>query len=114
VLDLSGAPERIRLKRSGRFSYPFSAAPGLRGDAGLRTSTRVRLAGGRRGRLTVAARSFRSPPSGRVTLRIKLSRSKLRVLRLNRRLRLRVQVSVADSQGRETRAARNLTLLPPR
>ena len=114
VLDLSGTPGRIRVRRSGRFSYAFWVAPGLRGEAGVRTRARVKLAGGRRGRLTVATRSFRSPASGRVILRIKLSRSKLRVLRRNRALRLRVQVSVVDSQGRVTRRARNLTLLAPR
>jgi hypothetical protein len=114
VLDLSGAPGRIRLRRSGRFSYAFWAAAGLRGEVGMRTRARVRLAAGRRGRLTVATRSFRSPASGRVTLRIKLSRSKLRVLRRNRRLRLLVQVSVVDSQGGVTRRARSLTLLAPR
>jgi hypothetical protein len=64
--------------------------------------------------MTVAVKRFRSPASGRVTLRIRLSRSKLRVLRRNRALRLRVQVSVADPQGRVTRAARRLTLLAPR
>jgi subtilisin family serine protease len=114
MLDLRAAPSSVRLGRSGRFGYPFKAAPGVRGEALMRTRARVRLGAARRGRLTVSARRFRSPASGRVTLRIKLSRATLRVVRLNRRLRLRVQVSVVDSQGRVTRAARNLTLLPPR
>jgi thermitase len=114
LLDLSGAPGRIRLKRSGRFGYGFWAAPGLRGQAAIRTRARVRLPGNRRGRLTVAVKGFRSPASGRVTLRIRLSRRALRVLRLNRRLRLGVQVSVTDSQGRMTRAARTLTLVARR
>lgn len=114
VLDLRGAPGSIRLGRSGRFVYSFRAAPGLRGVAGMRTRARVRLAAGERGHVTVASKRFLSPASGRVTLRIRLSRGKLRVLRLNRRLRLRVQVSVTDSQGRVTRAARDLTLLPAR
>jgi thermitase len=114
LLDLSRAPARIRLKRSGRFGYGFWAAPGLRGQAAIRSRARVRLPGNRRGRLTIAFKRFRSPASGRVTLRIRLSRRALRVVRLNRRLRLRVQVSVTDSRGRVTRAARTLTLLSPR
>jgi thermitase len=114
MLDLRPAPSSIRLGRSGRFGYPFKAAPGVRGEALMRTRTRVRLSAVRRGRLTVSARHFRSPASGRVRLRIKLSRGALRVVRLNRRLRLRVHVSVADSHGQITRASRNLTLLPPR
>ena len=114
LLDLRGAPGKIRPGRSGRFAYTFRVAPGLRGQAALRTAARVRLASNRRGRMTVAVKRFRSPASGRVTLRIRLSRSKLRVLRRNRALRLRVQVSVADPQGRVTRAARDLTLLAPR
>ena len=114
LLDLRGAPAIIRPSRSGRFGYRFWAAPGLRGEAALRTRSRVRLAGNRRGLLTVAAKRFRSPSSGRVALRIMLSRSTLRVLRRNRVLRLRVRVSVADSHGRITRGARNLRLLAPR
>ncbi len=109
VLDLRAAPGSIRLGRSGSFSYPFSVAPGQRGKVDIRTRARVRLAGGKRGRLTVASKSFRSPANGRITLRVRLSRAELAVLRLNGRLSLRVQVSAG---GR--RAERNLTLLPPR
>jgi thermitase len=114
ALDLRGAPARIRLKRSRRFTYRFLAAPRLRGQAVMRTRSRVRLARGKRGRMTPADTRFRSPGSGRVALKIRLSRKELRVVRLNRRLKLRVRVSVVDSQGLVTRAARNLTLLPPR
>jgi Subtilase family len=114
VLDLSPAPGRIRLRRSRSFGYSFWAAPGLNGRAAIRTRSRVRLPGNRRGRLPVAFRRFRSPASGRVTLRIRLSRRALTALRLNRRLRLRVQVSVVDSQGRVTRGARTLALVAPR
>jgi subtilisin family serine protease len=114
LLDLRGAPDRIRLKRSRRFTYPFRAAPGLRGRAVMRTRARVRVAARARRHLTPASERFRSPASGRVVLKIRLSRKELRVVRLNRRLKLRVRVSVTDSQGRVTRAARNLTLLPPR
>jgi thermitase len=114
MLDLRSAPGRIRVRRSGRFAYAFRAAPGVRGEATMRTLARVRLLGNRRARLTVASKRFRSPASGRVALRIRLSRGRLALLRRNRVLRLRVQVSVTDAQGRLTRAARRLTLLPPR
>jgi hypothetical protein len=114
MLDLRGAPGTIQLGRSGRFAYPFRAAPGLRGEAALRTRARIRLATHRRGRLTVAVKRFRSPASGQVRLRIRLSPGKLRVLRRNGSMRLRVQVSVVDGQGRITRAARGLRLLAPR
>jgi thermitase len=114
ALNLSGAPARIRLKRSRRFTYRFLAAPSLRGQAVMRTRARVRVAAGARRHLTPASKRFKSPASGRVVLKIRLSRKEVRVVRLNRRLKLRVRVSVTDSQGRVTRAARNLTLLPPR
>ena len=114
LLDLRGAPDRIRLKRSRRFTYRFRAAPGLRGKVVMRTRARVRVAARARRHLTPASERFRSPASGRVVLKIRLSRKEMRVVRLNGRLKLRVRVSVTDSQGRVTRAARNLTLLPPR
>ena len=114
ALDLSGARARIRLTRSRRFTYRFLAAPTLRGKAVMRTRARVRVAARSRRHLTAASERFRSPASGRVVLKIQLSRKEFRVVRLNRRLKLRVRVSVTDSQGHVTRAARNLTLLPPR
>jgi hypothetical protein len=114
LIDLSRAPKRIRLKRSGRFTYSFVVAPGLRTKVVIRTEGKIRVAGGKRRRLTLTSQRFRSKASGRVRLRIRLSRKELRALRRQRGLRLRVHVSVTGAQGQHARASRNLKLLPPR
>jgi extracellular elastinolytic metalloproteinase len=109
---LHGAKARIRVSRRGRFSYAFRAQPGLGGEALFRTRRKVRLP--RRVHLTVARKSFSVPDTGRVILRVRLSRRHLGILRRNRRLLLRVTVTVRDASGLSAVAGRNLTLLAPR
>jgi len=64
--------------------------------------------------VTIATKNFTVPSSGRVTLRIKLSRKSLRILRRNRKLALTVTVTVRDSAGRTATGARRLTMLAPK
>jgi hypothetical protein len=68
----------------------------------------------RRVHLTVARERFSVPATGRVVLRVRLSRRNLQILRRNRRLLLRVTVTVRDSSGLASATRRNLTLLAPR
>jgi hypothetical protein len=49
-----------------------------------------------------------------VVLRIKLSKTKLRILRRNKRLFLKVAVTVRDDEGRRATATKRLRLLAPR
>ena len=117
LLDLSGAVSRVRLSRARSFRYVFRAPPGRRGRVLIRTRRKARVPGARpagRAHLVIAKRSFRSPASGVVRLRIRVSREHGALLRRNRRLLLSVGVIVADSQGPILEAARRLTLLPPR
>jgi hypothetical protein len=105
------------VKASRRFVYRFRATPGLRGQAVLRTRVKVATSAGRLRRLrhlTVARRRFALRPNGAVALRIKLSPRQLRILRLNRRLRLIVRVTVRDDDGRSATASKRLLLLPPK
>jgi thermitase len=110
--SLRGAKGRIRVSRSGVFTYPIRAAGGLRGTAVFRTRTKAIVS--RRAHLTLARKGFTVPGAGRVTLRVKLARKKLRVLRRNGRLLLRVTVTVRDSAGRSATSSRTMTLLAPR
>jgi extracellular elastinolytic metalloproteinase len=109
---LHGANARIRVSRRGRFSYSFRAQPGLGGEALFKTRRKVRLP--RRVHLTVARKSFSVPDTGRVILSVRLSRRHLQILRRERRLLLRVTVTVRDASGLSAPAGRNLTLLAPR
>jgi subtilisin family serine protease len=115
-LDLRRATRVARASRDGRFSYVFRAAPGSRGRLIVRTRGRVRLlrANRRRQRLRIAASRFVSPSSGRVAVRIRLTRRQRTILRLNGRLALTVAFAVRDPAGGVTRAARSFALLRPR
>ena len=115
--NLQRSPQRLRVNRSHRFVYRFRATPGLRGQATLRTRVKVATRTGRLRRprhLTVARKRFLVRANGAVALRIKLAPRQLRILRINRRLRLIVRVSVRDDSGRSVAAAKRLRLLAPR
>ena len=109
--NLRDAKSRIRVSPRGLYSYSFRAGAGLSGSSLLKTRKRVVVS--RRGHVTVGRKSFRVPGNGRVTLRLKLSRKNLRLLRRNRSFPLRVTVTVRNAAG-SAAARKNLTLLAPK
>jgi extracellular elastinolytic metalloproteinase len=114
--NLSGFPDSIRVDRRGRFRIRFRGGAGQRGTAALRTVSRVRTSArnrNRRSRLLVARRTFAVPGSGGVTLTVRLSRRNLRILKLNRRFRMRATVELRNAFGSST-ATRRFTLRAPR
>jgi hypothetical protein len=60
--------------------------------------------------VTFARRSFTTPSSGRVRLRVRLSRRNLRILRRNRRALTRVTVTATGPTGGRTSRSRNVIL----
>jgi subtilisin family serine protease len=115
--NLRRSKRTVRVSKRRSFAYSFSATPGLRGRVVIQTANRVAAFGvrlRRRVRLTIARKPFVVSPNGRVRLRIRLSRKEMRILRRNRRLALRVRVTVRDSGGRLATARKRLLLLPPR
>ena len=105
--DLSGAKRSIRVRR-GRFSYTFRAGAALKGSSSFKSIKAVRVSARRK--VTLASKAFAVPSSGKVTLRIKLSRKNLRILKLNRRIKLRVTVKLRNAAGLSSTATRTLTL----
>ena len=105
--NLSRAKSSIKVKR-GSFSYSFRAVPQAAGRVSFASIGKVR--GSARRKVTLARKSFSVRRSGRVTLRIKLSRKNLRILRRNRRIKLRVTVKLIDAAGLTSTATRTLTL----
>jgi hypothetical protein len=111
-IDLRNAARARWIGPRGRFAYVFRATPGTRGRAILRTRGRVRLPGARprRQRVRIARPRFVVPASGRVVLRIDLTRRQRAILRLNRRLVLTVSVAVRDATGGRASTVRRLAL----
>jgi thermitase len=114
--DLSRAGSRIRVRRS-RFAYRIGAGPGLTATAVFRTRRKARIGSRalpRRTHLTVERRRFTVPAAGRATLKVRLSRREMRILRRNRRLLLRVTVTVRNAAGQSAKATKRLRLTLPR
>ena len=103
----SGFPKTIRVDRRGRFRLRFRGPARVGGDLALRSVSRVRVSARRR--VTFANRSFRVPASGRVSILVKLSKRNQKVLRRNRRIRMRLAVVLSSSSG-SSRATRSFTL----
>jgi subtilisin family serine protease len=110
--NLSSSPSTVRVTRKGVLVYRFRATPGLTGTASFKT--RVRAVVSRRAHLTIGRKPFAVGPTGRVTVRVKLSKRNLRHLRHNKRLLLNATVTVRNAAGLSAKAVKRLTLRPPR
>ncbi len=110
--NLAGAPSTLRVSRRGVLAYRFRATPALRGDAFFRTRRKAVVS--RRAHVTLGRKGFTVGGSGRVTVKLKLSKRKLRILRANGKLLLTVTVTVRNSAGLTAKASKRLTLKPPK
>jgi hypothetical protein len=114
--SFAGSKSTIRVDRRGRFRFSFHAEPSLTGKAVFGSVRKVLLSrtSAAARRITIARRPFTVQARGRVTLRLKLSARNLRVLKLNRRIRTRVAVTLANSAGLTSRASKQITLRAPK
>ena len=112
TLSLASGKRTIRVSRSGRLSYSFLASPGASGAATFTTTKRVLVSATRKRRVTLAAKAFAVPRSGKVTLRIRLSKKSRAILKRNRRLSLVVKVALFGNGGPKV-ATKRLMLKAP-
>jgi subtilisin family serine protease len=111
-LSLVAAKATVRVSRRGVFRYEFRATPSVAGRVAFRTRRKVTVA--RRAHLSLGSRAFAAPATGRVLLKVKLSRRQLRLLRRNGRFLLNVTADARGVAGESLRSSRRLTLKPPR
>jgi len=93
--SFAGSKKTVKVNRAGRFSYSFRAGAGLRGKAVFRK---------------LATKSFTVPGSGKVTLKMKLTRQKLALLRRKRTIKTRLTVTLRDIAGGSSVASKTVTL----
>jgi hypothetical protein len=110
--DLSHVKKAIRVSRKRRFKVSFGATAGLTGTATFRSVDAVRVA--KLKRVTLARKSFTVPRSGTVTLRIRLSRKSFRILRLNRKIKVRLRVTLKNAAGVTSAASKTITMKAPK
>ena len=92
--SFAGSKKVVKVSRTGRFSYSFRAGAGLRGKAVFRK---------------LAAKSFTVPGSGKVTLKMKLTRKKLALLRRQRKIKTKLTVTLRNSAGGSSVASKTVT-----
>jgi hypothetical protein len=105
----------IRVSRSGRFTFTFTAGAGLSGRITLKTVRKVRPR--KRGRKRIATfvnKTFKVPASGKVRLRLKLSARNRKILRRYKKLRIKVTVKLRNSAGLTSKASVRITLKAPK
>src|SRR5688572_1274357 len=93
--SFAGSKKTVKVNRRGRFSYSFRAGRGLKGRAVFRK---------------IAKKSFTTPASGKVTLKLALTRRKLALLRRSGRIKTKVTVTLRDGVGGSSVASKALTL----
>src|SRR5262249_54989748 len=108
----AGSKSSIRVDRKGRFTFTFGAAAGLTSSAGFESATKVRVSAKRKA-VTLAAKSFTVPASGKVTLNLTLSKRSLRILKLNHKIRTRVTVMLKNAAQLKSTATKTVTLETP-
>jgi Tol biopolymer transport system component len=91
VVSFAGMKRKVRVGRNGRVAIRFSAPGGTPGRAWLR-----------KGRSTLAKRSFTTPRSGLTKVRFKLARRHLRALRRTGRLKAKLTVQLGGGPPRST------------
>jgi Ca2+-binding RTX toxin-like protein len=106
--SFAGSKRSVKVSRNGRFSYSFRSGAGLRGKAVFRSANKVRTS--RRARVTLASKSFKAPSSRKVTLKIKLSRKSLAILRRNRKIKTKVTVTLKNAAGLSSVASTTVML----
>jgi len=110
--SFAGSRSTITVSRKRKFKFSFHATPGLTGDAAFKSLKKVRVS--RYQKVTLARRAFTVPVSGTVTLSIRLSKKKFRILKLNHKIRTRVTVTLKNAAGLTSTASKRITLKAPR
>jgi Ca2+-binding RTX toxin-like protein len=93
--SFAGSKRFVNVSRRGRFSYTFRAGRGLKGKAVFRN---------------LAKKSFTTPTSAKVTLKMALTRRKLALLRRSGKIKTKLTVTLRDGVGGSSVASKAVTL----
>jgi hypothetical protein len=102
VIDLASLARFVAVNSKGAFTLRFG---GTAGQAGSIKLTTVKAFASAKRRLVVARRSFTIPATGKVKLKLKLTRAGLRVLKRVKRLPVSAKVTLGSQK-----ASKRLTL----
>jgi subtilisin-like proprotein convertase family protein len=106
VIDLASLARSVTVSRKGVFTLSFAGTAGRVGSIKLTT---VKAVSSAKRKLVVATKSFTVPATGRVKLKVKLTRKGLRVLNRAKRLPVSAKVTLGS-----VTATKRVTLRAPR
>ena len=111
----TGTKAAIRTDRKGRLTYTFRVTGGTSGMAKFLTRKAVRTSSKskRKRHVTFLAKAFKVPRSGKVVLKLKLSKKGFAILKRNKTVYLKVRVG-AYGKGPAKLAEKRLTLKAPK
>jgi hypothetical protein len=107
--SFAASKRSIKVSKNGRFSFKFRAGAGLTGRVAFTSAKKVRI-GAKRKKITLVRKSFTVPASGKVNLKLKLSRKNLGILRKNRKIKTNVAVTLTNISGLSSAARAAITL----
>jgi hypothetical protein len=110
--SFAGSKSSITVDGKRGFKFGFRATPGLTGTAAFQSVDKLRTS--RRRKLTLAKKSFTVPASGKVSLKLKLSKRAFRILVRKRKLRTRVTVTLRNAAGLTSEASKTIKLKTPK
>ena len=112
--SFDGSKSSITVNRKRRFEFTFHATPGLTGSASFKSARTIRVSQNRKKKVTLAKKSFTVPATGKVTLKIKLARKTFGIVKLNRKIRARVTVTLENAAGLTSKASTKIKLKAPK
>ncbi|MBJ7332683.1 MAG: hypothetical protein JHC95_22505, partial [Solirubrobacteraceae bacterium] len=108
----TGSKTSAGVNRERRFTFTFLAPAGTTGTATFASTAKVKIAAKRK--LTLLRAPFTVPAAGKVTVKGRLSKKTYATLRLNRKIRTKVTVTLRNAAGQSSTASTTLTLSAPR
>jgi hypothetical protein len=108
VVSFTTAPKSVSVSSTGRFTYRFIAPPLRSGTISLASIAKIAIGSTKRA-MKLAAKTFRSPATRRVTVTFTLSKTNLRALKKRRTIAFRVSATLSGKT-----ITTKLTLRAPR
>jgi len=87
------SPASLRVSKTGRFSYSFTATPLSLGTVSLKGTKKVKI-GSKKRFMAIAAKSFTPTSAGEVKVKLKLSSKNLKAVKKARKMRFVVIVTL--------------------
>jgi Glycine rich protein len=110
---LGSLPSSLTVSKNRRYTFSFSATPGLPGTAQLVSANKFRV-GKKKKKLVLTDRSFSAPASGTVKLNLTLSKKAFGLLTSLGQIRVNAKLTLNGANGVTDTATKSLVLRAPK